>query len=225
MKTFAGFPAYSRVTPVPNLFITEVMPRIEDVAELKATLRFLHLLAGKRGYPRFVSGRELVAGEADPEGLLEGLKAAVKRGVVLALHADSKDAENGIYFLNSEADKRAIARIRSGELVIGAVAVEAAAPLAVDKPSIYELYERNVGLVTPIIADELREAEGLYPTYWIEDAFREAVELNKRSWRYIVRILERWAREGRGGEPGRDPKPRQSAQDYLKGKYGHVIKH
>ena len=32
-------------------------------------------------------------------------------------------------------------------------------------------------------ADELREAENLYPASWIEDAFREAVEQNKRSWR------------------------------------------
>jgi DnaD/phage-associated family protein len=55
-----------------------------------------------------------------------------------------------------------------------------------------------------MIADELREAEELYPLEWLEDAFREAVGQNKRSWRYIARILERWEREGRSnGEPGR----------------------
>jgi DnaD/phage-associated family protein len=55
-----------------------------------------------------------------------------------------------------------------------------------------------------MIADELKEAEELYPSTWIEEAFREAVSQNKRTWRYIARILERWEREGRtDGEPGR----------------------
>ena len=59
------------------------------------------------------------------------------------------------------------------------------------------LYEQNIGMLTPMIADELRDAERHYPAEWIADAFREAVELNKRSWRYVVRILERWRVEGR----------------------------
>ena len=58
-----------------------------------------------------------------------------------------------------------------------------------------------------MIAEQLKEAEELYPSAWIEDAIFEAVSQNKRSWRYIARILERWEREGRGdGEPGRHPK-------------------
>ena len=66
------------------------------------------------------------------------------------------------------------------------------------------MYEDNIGMMSPMIADGLREAEQLYPATWIEDAFREAVENNKRSWIYVSRILERWSREGRGdGEPGR----------------------
>ena len=73
-----------------------------------------------------------------------------------------------------------------------------------DSPNIFSIYEANIGMLTPMIADELREAENLYPASWIEDAFREAVEQNKRSWRYIERILERWTQEGKGnGQPGR----------------------
>jgi len=85
------------------------------------------------------------------------------------------------------------------------------------KPSnIMVLYEAEVGLLTPLIAEELEDAEKLYPAQWVEDAFREAVELNKRSWRYIEAILKRWAREGkdngrtqgnhakRGGDSRRD---------------------
>jgi len=58
-----------------------------------------------------------------------------------------------------------------------------------DRPNIFILYEQNIGLLTPPIADELRQAEQTYPAGWIEEAFREAVSLNKRSWRYIRAIL------------------------------------
>jgi len=59
-----------------------------------------------------------------------------------------------------------------------------------------------------MIAEELRDAERTYPAEWIADGFREAVELNKRSWRYVLRILERWRREGRG-----DGAPRGAATE------------
>ena len=57
--------------------------------------------------------------------------------------------------------------------------------------------ESNIGMLSPMIADELKEAEALYPSDWIADAFREAALQNARNWRYIVRILESWEREGR----------------------------
>jgi DNA replication protein len=73
--------------------------------------------------------------------------------------------------------------------------------------NIFTLYEQNIGMITPMIAEELKEAEKLYPPRWIEEAFKEAVTLNKRSWRYIARILERWASEGKdSGEHKRDIK-------------------
>ena len=51
-------------------------------------------------------------------------------------------------------------------------------------------------MLSPIIADELRKAEQLYPATWIEKAFKEAVSRNRRNWRYIRRILERWELDG-----------------------------
>ena len=63
--------------------------------------------------------------------------------------------------------------------------------------NIFSLYEDNIGVLSPLIVDELKEAEQAYPQGWIEDAFREAVTRNKRSWRYVAKILESWEREGR----------------------------
>jgi DnaD/phage-associated family protein len=65
------------------------------------------------------------------------------------------------------------------------------------RPDIYTLYEQNIGALTPILSERLREAEKLYPPAWIEEAFAEAVNYNRRSWAYITRILENWLANGR----------------------------
>ena len=62
----------------------------------------------------------------------------------------------------------------------------------------------------------MKEAEQVYPYSWIEEAFREAATHNKRSWRYVARILERWAAEGKDyGEFGRHSKT-IDAKEYLR---------
>jgi DNA replication protein len=100
------------------------------------------------------------------------------------------------------------------------VTVDSYQPPAVN---IFALYEQNIGMITPMIAEELKEAEKLYPPQWIEEAFKEAVTLNKRSWKYIARILERWASEGKdSGEYRRDIK-KNGSDKYVKGKYGHLV--
>jgi len=71
----------------------------------------------------------------------------------------------------------------------------------IERPNIYTLYEQNIGLLLPLVAEELREAEEQYPWEWVEAAFREAVQQNKRKWSYIRAILKRWEIEGKGGEP------------------------
>ncbi|HLI08319.1 MAG TPA: DnaD domain protein [Ktedonobacteraceae bacterium] len=67
----------------------------------------------------------------------------------------------------------------------------------VERPNIFVLYEQNIGLLSPLIAEELKEAADRYPAEWIEAAFREAVMYNKRNWKYIRAILRRWETEGR----------------------------
>lgn len=72
------------------------------------------------------------------------------------------------------------------------------------KPDIYSLYEQNIGPLTPILSEKLREAEKLYPAAWVEDAFAEAVNYNRRNWAYVARILEKWASDGREQYSERD---------------------
>jgi DNA replication protein len=67
----------------------------------------------------------------------------------------------------------------------------------VERPNIFVLYEQNIGLLTPMIANQLEDAADRYPADWIESAFSEAVQRNKRNWKYINAILRRWETEGR----------------------------
>lgn len=68
---------------------------------------------------------------------------------------------------------------------------------AQDTPNIFKLYEQNIGALTPLVAEQLKEAEHDYPPEIILNAFRQAAEHNKRSWKYVSAILLNWARENK----------------------------
>jgi DNA replication protein len=199
---FDGFPAGElRFTSVPDLFFAELLPAIDDLAELKVTLHVIWLR--QRGGKQVVTQAELAADETlarglrvlgtDPESTLaDGLALAVARGSLLHASIELED----VYVLNSAGGRQALARIQSGEVSIaGAVVVDR--PSVEPRPNIFQLYEDNIGLLSPILTDELRDAEESYPASWIEDAFHIAVTRNARNWRYIQAILERWATEGK----------------------------
>jgi DNA replication protein len=235
MKGFSGFPRKTKFTPIPNLFFSSVLPQIDDLAELKVTLHIFWAVYQKRGYPRFVTYRELLGNpvltkglesDGSPSQLLQrSLDQAVSRGTLLrlAVERDGGDADD-LYFVNTEADKRAVARIESGELNLGGLVKREPCLASQERPNIFTLYEQNIGMLSPIIVEELKEAEKLYPASWIEDAFREAVDLNKRSWRYISTILQRWAAEGKDdGEHRRHSKAEPDLEEYYR-RYGHLLK-
>ena len=124
-----------------------------------------------------------------------------------AAAVENKGRRQQLFALNTPADRASLAKLSDGSPPESETPVQEPWEEPADRPNIFGLYEQNIGLINPMIADELREAEELYPEDWIEDAFREAVGQNKRSWRYIARILERWEQEGRGhGQPGRHSK-------------------
>lgn len=234
MKGFSGFPGKTKFTPIPNLFFSAVLPQIDDLAELKVTLHIFWAVYQKRGYPRFVTCRELLGNHVLTKGLesngsssqllQRSLDQAVSRGTLLHLALERDGDIDDLYFVNTEADRRAVARIESGELKLGELVRREPCPASQERPNIFTLYEQNIGMLSPIIAEELKEAEKLYPASWIEDAFREAVDLNKRSWRYISSILRRWAAEGKDdGEHRRRSKAESDPEEYYR-RYGHLLK-
>jgi DnaD/phage-associated family protein len=63
-------------------------------------------------------------------------------------------------------------------------------------PNVFECYQANIGLLTPLIADALQDAGQAYGDEWVFAAIREAVASNVRSWKYCQAILQRWERDG-----------------------------
>jgi DNA replication protein len=234
MEGFRGFPDGVRAfTAVPDLFFSELMPTIDDLFELKVTLYCLWLVQHKEGETRYVTSAELAADtvlmnglrDADlpaAEALRIGLERAVARGTLLEVRAERPpQAEETWYFLNSEGGRMAVERIQKGEWV--PEGTDAGVRLHAQRPSIYHLYEQNIGLIqSPILAEELEEAERTYPQAWIREAFRIAVNNNVRRWSYVRAILDRWAQDGRDRSGSESKADRRR---YIEGEYGDQIQH
>lgn len=207
MSSFSGFPAGKlSFTPLPDLFFSELLPQIDNLTELKITLHIFWLLHTKKSSLPYVTLSELLGdgtllrglqglAPSPEEALRDGLERAVARGTLLQL-VGIQDEEH-FYFVNSAQGRRAVEQAQLGEIELAAGGVRAEPAMTAERPNIFVLYEQNIGLLQPIIAEELQEAERTYPQEWIEEAFRIAVERNVRNWKYVRRILERWANEGK----------------------------
>ena len=197
---FDGIPAGQlKMTGVPNVVFSELLPMMDDVAQVKVTLHIFYLLSQKKGSPRYVTLEELRADttlmqglEFKKENLTRGLQKAVACHALLLAEADGAEW----YFFNTPESVRVLDKVTKGELKLAAdvrVVPQEPQPL----PNIYKLYEQHIGALSPIIVDELKEAETEYPPEIIMDAFRSAAENNKRSWRYVNKILLDWTRSNK----------------------------
>ncbi|HSJ55376.1 MAG TPA: primosomal replication protein N, partial [Anaerolineae bacterium] len=181
MKGFAGFPAGKQpYTPVPELFFAELLPEVDHLGELKVTLHVFWLLAQQKGERPYIAGDELAAdgrllaglagtGRPPEEVLADALERAVARGTLLRAFTPQREW----YFVNSERGRRAVEEMLAGQW--SPAPPGEAVEVQVQRPNIFALYEQNIGPLTPLLAEELKEAETSYPASWIEDAFREAV--------------------------------------------------
>jgi DNA replication protein len=238
MNKFDGFPSKSTYTSIPNAFFSRLLPEITDLAELKTTLHVMTALYAKKGYPHAVNFNELMGnaalmaslkglGEKPQDTLVKALAMGVERGTFASFQLFNEEGLNvDIYFLNDEAGREAIQKIISGELDPGGLVAETKTPEPVaGAPDVFTLYEQNIGMLTPMVADELRDAEANYPAQWLRDAIKEAALHNKRNIKYISKILENWSVEGRSdGTYQRDSK-KAGPDKYFKGKYGHMVQH
>jgi len=199
MSKFKGFTDSETFTQLPDALFYQLLKEIDDAAELKVTLYFLWRVAHMDGPFRALSKMDFDVKELrlSAEAIKSGLEKAVKRGSLLKAHAP-RDAAN--YFLvNSPRGRAAVEAIESGKWnpKVGGAA------LPLERPNVFKLYEENIGPLTPLIADALKDAEELYQADWIADAIKLAVTNNKRNWKYCEAILKRWKEEGRAEKQDR----------------------
>jgi DNA replication protein len=227
MRRFEGFPAGKNgTTPVPTPFFSVLLPLIDDLAELKLTVYCFWALQQREGYYRYVrlcdllEDKPFLAGlDADPiqaeRKLRRALEQATERGTLLHVVLPTPEIDDHLYFMNTERGRRAATALEKGDWTPGKSARQPVGAIS-ERPNIFALYEQNIGPLTPMLSDILRDAENTYPTSWIAEAMHIAVENNKRSWRYVEAILKRWTTEGK---PGHFPKPGEADNPYLRDEY------
>jgi DNA replication protein len=229
VSSFAGFPAGKfHHTPIPAPFFSDLLPQIDDLVELKVTLYTLWFLDQQEGslryltYSDYTSDQRLLKGlDSDAQTALcaleDGLRRAVARGTLLQALRPGDLPQQALFFLNSPRGRAAHAAYLAREWSHGdAARVEVS--LDLERPNLYRLYEENIGPLTPLMADALRDAEKTYAIEWIEDAIQIAVKNNVRRWRYVEAILKSWQKEGRYGSNQR--RDQEDSRRYLEGEYG-----
>ncbi|MGB1249409.1 MAG: DnaD domain-containing protein [Candidatus Promineifilaceae bacterium] len=214
MKGFSGFPdGKQRLIPMPSMFFSELMPHIDHLGEMKVTLYAFWALTQQDRSIRYLRFTDFIQDEILMSGLgathtvaLEqlngGVERAVQRGTLLHVSLESSKGQTELYFMNTARGRAAVEGILTGEWR-PALGRDEAAVLLVERPNIFTLYEQNIGTLTPMLAEELRDAEQQYPLQWIEQAIQRSVENNVRKWRYVRAILERWRTEGKDSEGNR----------------------
>jgi len=234
MAEFLGFPnGKIHPVPVPEPFFSELLPQITDLGELKICLYIFWALDQQSDSLRYVSYADMqndeilmnsfdTANEKAKSALQDALERAVQRGTLLKALPEDGNAEAAIYFINSPRGRAAIQALDAGEWS-PKVEEHHLPHLAVEQPNIFRLYEANIGPLTPMIADELQEAERTYPLKWIEDAIRIAVENNVRRWRYVEAILRSWQERGPDEENRRDSQ--KNRRKYIEGEFGEFVEH
>ena len=236
----ATLPANARRIPIPAAAMAQWLADIDDIVELKVTLRALALLSetSARGpVPSGISLHELLDDpflEAGMDGtaIRQGLASSITRRTLLAVQSGGEVR----VFLNDEGCRRYVATAGVTELTAADLAGQADAnaseplpqPPTTGEPraNIFALYEQHIGPYGHSIAEQLRAAEEDFPTAWIADAFTDAVDRDRRNWGYVIYLLRRWMKEGRHehGKPRNDiaPNSRKRVLDEYRERYGRL---
>lgn len=235
MSKFAGFSEKTaQQTSIPEVFFQEILADIDHLGELKLTLYFFWRFNHMEGTflylkhsqilndQRFMTGMGKTIEEAK-KCLGKSINKSVQRGTLLRAELEIDGKLDTLYLLNSPKGRAAVDAIENGEWRFSdddRVQLE----ILTETSNIFQLYEDNIGPLTPIIADALGDAEDTYSNNWIVEAIQIAAENNKRNWKYIEAILKRWHQEGK--HERRDQKDSEkSGRRYIEGKDSEYVEH
>ncbi len=194
MTPFKSFTDKDTFTQIPDSFFHGLLNEIDDLGELKVTLYVLWRIEHMEGHFHSLCRSEIVEDTDFMRGLGEpGLDAALEKAIQHASLLKVENDAGGYYFLNSPRGCAAAEAMKKGDWRASARLPSTPPP---ERPNVFKLYEENIGPLTPLIADTLKDAEQTYSPEWIEEAVREAVLHNKRNWKYVEAILRGWKEKG-----------------------------
>jgi len=192
---------------LPVEFFDRILVETKELPELKVVLHASYL-AARQGTPAVALDDLLaadvvrsVAGPTSPEPgevrLMRAVDRAVANGSLLRVSLQVKGQATTLLLLSSARNRGIVDRMRAADpSVWSELDLEPSAEVTLYRPNVFGFYERHIGPLTPLIAEQLRDAERSYPQSWIEQAILTAVEYNKRNWRYVQTILTRWEETG-----------------------------
>lgn len=201
---------------IPRTFFTDVLPGLTDLSEIQVTLAIFRLAGDDEGIESPIAEEivrrdralrtslRIAGSPREPDRrIAAGLDLAAGRGTLLRFRADFGESHETWYYVNTPANQALVAAMSRGAVAPPRTIWrdEDVPTVQPERPNVFRLYEQNIGLLSPLIADRLIDALETYPVDWIEEAIAESVNYNRRSWRYIQRILEKWAAEGREPAP------------------------
>lgn len=228
MHKFHGFaPGPARIIGVPAQFFAELLPLVDDLDELKITLYCMWALQQKEGDYRYLRGADLCSATATAMHGLTGatfdnaLARVLERETLLAAELLVGGTRETLYFANTTSGRAAVRQVELNQWLPG----DAANPIQIlpERPTVYRLYEENIGPLTPLIADDLKDAEVEFGYDWLTEAVEVSVRMEKRSMAYIRAILERWRKEGKSREVVRGV-AEENGERYISGEYSDFIK-
>ena len=208
----------AETVPVPVAVLTEILPLVTDIAEAQVLLAVIRLATAAGAIDAPISHdalfgdrplrRALKSGGSPREPdhrITLGMDLAIGRGTLLSFATEQGSRRRSWIVLATPASQAQVAAMTRGAVPPPTTLWDGdeAPSVVAERPNAFRLYEQNIGMLTPLVADKVMDALERYPSDWIEDAIAEAVAYNKRSWRYIQGILENWAVQGRGDQRDR----------------------
>ncbi|MQF83047.1 DnaD domain protein [SAR202 cluster bacterium AD-802-E10_MRT_200m] len=216
MEKYTDAHSPSIIVPVPGLIFGPVLEGIHDVVELKCILRTMFLLHRNRTMNGVIKLDDVLEdvivskslhgnNKGEQRAIVErAVDVAVAYGILLKKSFQMVESDEVWLFLNNLANRKLIDRTQKELQLTQPFSVVAVTENSSSKINIFQLYEELIGIITPMIAERLKELEQEYSVSSIEEAFRVAAMHDKHRLSYIEGILRSW-KEGdrKNGSRGR----------------------
>ncbi len=93
-----------------------------------------------------------------------------------------------------------------------------------DARNVFSVYENSIAVLNPHMAEVLKSAIEDYSEDWVIEAIKEAVENNKRNWRYCEAVLRRWQVDGFKVDTRTKPKVNNNGHKSLSPELDEILK-